>query len=205
MDTRQPPQPPFSVAKTDGKAVGSLICGILGITCFSIIAGIPAIILGHVSRSAIRQSMGRLKGQGMAMAGLIMGYLSIALLIPMILIVASIAIPSLLRSRQVANEYSAIVHLREINAAEINHRTDSGAYGELEALVNSRHLDRSFLGEKAGYRFTVTTSGEDYTARATPASSNTARYEYLSSSDGEIRYSLNSALAPPGQAGSPIP
>jgi type II secretory pathway pseudopilin PulG len=204
MSTSQPPESQ-PIAKTDGKAIGSLVCGILGITCFSIVAGIPAIVLGHSSRSSIKRSMGRLQGAGMALAGLIMGYLSIALLIPIILMVATIAIPNMLRSRQVANETFAIVHLREINTAEINFRTDTGSYGDLQSLVNAKQLDPSFLSVKAGYTFTVTVSGDDYTAFATPASPNTARYGYISSSDGLIRYSTDANLAPVGAAGDPVP
>ena len=64
---------PVLDARTDGKAIGSLILGVLAITFFWIFAGIPAIVLGHLSRSSIRKSMGRLKGEGMALAGLIMG------------------------------------------------------------------------------------------------------------------------------------
>jgi hypothetical protein len=89
--------------------------------------GIPAVILGHLSRSAIRQSMGRLKGEGMALAGLITGYISIAV-IP-ILILMAIAIPSLLRSRQAANESAAIASLRTINSAEAELKSTAGEYG----------------------------------------------------------------------------
>src|SRR5436853_4454186 len=66
--------PQGSSARTDGKAVASLVLGILSVTILWIIAGIPAIILGHLSRSSIRRSIGELKGNGMALAGLIMGY-----------------------------------------------------------------------------------------------------------------------------------
>ena len=45
--------------RNDGKAIVSLICGVLSMTPFWILAGIPAIILGHISRSSIRKSMGR--------------------------------------------------------------------------------------------------------------------------------------------------
>src|SRR5262245_9826338 len=84
----------YAQATTDGQAIASLVLGIAALfLCFSVLTGIPAIILGHISWSRIRKSMGRLKGEGMAMAGLIMGYLSI----PWILIVAAIAIPNLVR------------------------------------------------------------------------------------------------------------
>src|SRR6185503_4659346 len=118
--------------RNDGKAIVSLICGVLSMTPFWILAGIPAIILGHISRSAIRNSMGRLKGEGMALAGLILGYISVAA-IPVVLIIATIAIPSLLRARQAANESAAVANLRTINTAEVTYKSSAGGkYGEIE-------------------------------------------------------------------------
>jgi type II secretory pathway pseudopilin PulG len=189
--------------RTDGKAIGSLVCGILSITCFWILTGIPAIILGHMSRSSIRKSMGRLKGEGMALVGLVLGYISVALL-PVILIVATIAIPSLLRSRQMANESAAVRNVRNITVAEENFESSNGRYGDLQALISARLLDDSFTGQQAGYYFRIETSGEDYTATATPVTPNTGRYEYFSNSDTIIHYSSEPDLAPPGRAGEPL-
>jgi type IV pilus assembly protein PilA len=111
---------PYPQAPTDGKAIASLVLGIASLfLCLSIIAGIPAIILGHMSRTNIRRSMGRLKGDGMALAGLIMGYISI----PWILIVAAIAIPNLMRSRMVANEAGAMSTVRTINTTQVTYST----------------------------------------------------------------------------------
>ncbi len=119
---QRPQQPIYAAeAKTDGKATGSLILGILSLLCFSFLAGIPAIVLGHISRKNIRQSMGRLKGDGMALAGLIMGYISIAF-IPLVLIIAAIAIPNLLRSRIAANDAAAASVMRTINTAQVTYR-----------------------------------------------------------------------------------
>ncbi len=106
---------PYAQPTTDGQAVASLVLGIVALfLCFSIFAGIPAIILGHLSWSRIRRSMGRLKGEGMAMAGLIMGYISI----PWILIIAAIAIPNLLRAKISANESAAASTVRTINTTQ---------------------------------------------------------------------------------------
>src|ERR1700751_2360808 len=52
------------------------------------------------------KALGRLTGRGMAMAGLILGYIGVAM-IPFILIVAAIAIPNLLRARMAANQAGA--------------------------------------------------------------------------------------------------
>jgi type IV pilus assembly protein PilA len=98
--------------------VGSLILGILSLIGLWLLAGIPAIILGHLAKSSISKSMGRLKGDGMATAGLIMGYFSVAA-IPFILIIAAIAIPSLLRSRMVANESAAMSAVRTVNTSQM--------------------------------------------------------------------------------------
>ncbi len=180
----KPTPPPVSAndSRTDGKAIGSLVCGILSLACFSILTGIPAVILGHLSRSAIRNSMGRLKGERMALGGLILGYISFA--IPFILIVAAISIPAFLRSRQAANEAGAVAAVRMINSAEATFKSSKGSgYGNLPSLVSEGLLDNSFLEEKAGYRYSIDASNTDYTAVATPLSSNTARFEYFSTSD----------------------
>ena len=101
-----PPARYVGDGETSGKALASLVTGIFGLLLFPI--AIAAIILGHMSRSEIRKSNGRLKGDGMATAGLVMGYGAFAL-IPFILIIAAIAIPNLLRARIAANESSAFI------------------------------------------------------------------------------------------------
>jgi len=200
FDPSAPLPPPE--ARTDAKAIWSLICGILSVTCLWIIAGIPAIVLGHVSRASIRNSMGRLKGDGMALVGLILGWISVAAL-PVILIIATIAIPSLLRSRQAANEAAAIANLRTIIAAESNHLLATGNYGTIRELIDARLIDGSFNRTKVGYEFSIELDDKDYTASATPSTPNTGRWAFSATSDGVIRYSLNPELAPAGQAGLP--
>jgi hypothetical protein len=61
-------QPMVPVPPTNGLAIGSLVCGLLG-------AAIPAVILGHLARGQIRHTGER--GDGMAIAGLILGWLAI--------------------------------------------------------------------------------------------------------------------------------
>jgi len=118
----QPPPAPYPVAEeTSGKALASMITGIFGLLFF--FPAIAAIILGHMSRSEIRKSNGRLKGNGMATAGLVMGYGMIAM-IPFILIIAAIAIPNLLRARISANEASAVASLRTLNTAELSYQSE---------------------------------------------------------------------------------
>src|SRR5262245_49006721 len=74
------PYPPAG-PKTSGLAITSLIAGIAQFVICPVIGGVVAIVTGHVARSRIRQSQGRESGSGMALAGLILGYVGIALTI----------------------------------------------------------------------------------------------------------------------------
>jgi type IV pilus assembly protein PilA len=107
-------------AQTDGGAIASMILGIASFAlCLNVFTGIPAIILGHISLSKIKKSMGRLKGEGMALAGLIMGYISL----PFILVFAAVLIPNLLRARISANESQAMSTVRTINTSQVTYST----------------------------------------------------------------------------------
>ena len=106
--------------ETSGKAIGSLLCGLL---FFLFPIALLAIVLGHLSLGDIRKAAGRITGRGMAIAGLALGYTGMAI-IPVI-IIAAIAIPNLLRARMAANEASAVGSLRTLNFAAI---TYSDAY-----------------------------------------------------------------------------
>ena len=81
--------------QTNGLAVAALICGVAQIMAGPL-TGIPAIILGHIARSRIRQTGEQ--GAGLALAGLILGYAGLVLFI--ILIIALIAVASSVRVRQ---------------------------------------------------------------------------------------------------------
>ena len=63
-------------ATTSSLSIVSLIFGILGLFIFG---SIIAIICGHISMSKIKASGGRMSGDGMALTGLILGYLGIVL------------------------------------------------------------------------------------------------------------------------------
>lgn len=145
--------------ETSGKAIASLICGIL---FFIVPVAVAAVVLGHLSLSDIRKSGGRLVGSGMATAGLILGYMGLAA-IPFILIIAAIAIPNLLRARIAANEASAVGSLRAINTAEMSYSAtygngfspDLGTLGGTEATCDHAGLVDVTLasGMKSGYAF----------------------------------------------------
>ena len=60
----------IGAAETSGKAITSLICGLLFFVPFAFIA---AVVFGHIALSEIKRSAGRLKGEGLAIAGLVLG------------------------------------------------------------------------------------------------------------------------------------
>jgi Domain of unknown function (DUF4190)/Domain of unknown function (DUF1707) len=68
--------PPAAPRRTSSMAVGSLVCGI-GQLIFWFPAGIAAIVLGHMARRQIRQTGEA--GDGMAVAGLVLGWIGIGL------------------------------------------------------------------------------------------------------------------------------
>lgn len=63
-------------APTNGLAVASLVCGLAGWFLLPVIAPLLAVIFGHMARGQIRNSGEG--GGGMAVAGLVLGYLSLA-------------------------------------------------------------------------------------------------------------------------------
>ena len=65
-----PPRP------TNQLAIAALVCGIAQVF-FALLTGIPAVVLGHIARRQIRQTGEN--GDGMALAGLILGYIGIVL------------------------------------------------------------------------------------------------------------------------------
>jgi hypothetical protein len=103
--------------KTAGIAVVSLVLGILGLTCLGPFGAIPAVVCGHVGLSRIRKSDGVLQGDGLALAGMIIGYVGIGLMVVMIPLYAAIAIPSFVRARQTAQLNSCVNNMRQLDGA----------------------------------------------------------------------------------------
>jgi prepilin-type N-terminal cleavage/methylation domain-containing protein len=127
------------------------------------------------------------------------------IVVAIILIVATMAIPSFLRARQHANENSAVANLRTLSSAQATYVISSGgSYGTVGQLVGAGLLDTRFNGPVTGYSYSVDSSGFDFTATASPVSANLGRYAFYLVPDGVIRYSTISTMAPTGLSGSPV-
>lgn len=86
-----PPPPPVP-QKTSGKAIVSLVFGILAFFPLPFIGTIVALITGYSARKDIRDSNGGVKGEGMALVGIILGYVSLGLVIVPVCIIAILAL-----------------------------------------------------------------------------------------------------------------
>jgi hypothetical protein len=71
--------PPEPALPTSGLAIASLATGILGFTIAPLICSIIAIFTGYSARKETRAVPPRAGGDGMATAGIIMGYVQLGL------------------------------------------------------------------------------------------------------------------------------
>jgi hypothetical protein len=69
----EPGGAPAVVKRGDGLATASLVTGIVSVVCCGLVTGIPAIVMGLISRNRIARSAGALGGRGMAVAGVVVG------------------------------------------------------------------------------------------------------------------------------------
>ncbi|GAB2456260.1 DUF4190 domain-containing protein [Xylanimonas ulmi] len=94
----QYPQPAYGYAAgpgTDGLAVSSLVCGVLGLTVVPFVASIVALVLGLMSLSRLKTS-GQ-NGRGLAIGGVVLGVIGLFFLL--VVIVGLIAFTGLAATR----------------------------------------------------------------------------------------------------------
>lgn len=99
---------PTMLVKTNGMAIASLVLGIVGVllSCCCYIGLIPAIlaiIFGIISKAEIKKSLGNQKGDGMALAGIILG--GLVLLVTIGLIILAMVIGGTTSSYQFWEEF----------------------------------------------------------------------------------------------------
>jgi len=73
--------------QTSTLAIVSLVAGVLGWSLMPGVASLVAIICGHMARSEIRRNPGTTDGDGMAVAGLILGWTAIGLAVLAIVVI----------------------------------------------------------------------------------------------------------------------
>jgi hypothetical protein len=144
--------------ETSGKAIVSLIGGVLS---FFLPFALVAVIFGHLSLSEIRKSAGRLTGRGLAIAGLVLGYLGVAVTVALIL--ATISFwrrahkPMQETLKVMDNDNSVVSSVRTLNTAEIAYvqaHRESGYTCSFSDLSDAWGLGGGLAhGRKNGYVF----------------------------------------------------
>ena len=77
-----------SSPRTSGTAIASLIFGILSWIMLPFIGALLAVVLGHSARSEIRRAPpGTIEGDGMALGGLILGWVHLAFFIIVVMLI----------------------------------------------------------------------------------------------------------------------
>jgi hypothetical protein len=87
-----PPGTGYSRPPTNSLAVAALVCGIVQFFGLWLLGTIPAIVVGHMARKQVRQR--NEQGAGMALAGLILGYVGLALTVIFVIIIIIVAVHS---------------------------------------------------------------------------------------------------------------
>jgi prepilin-type N-terminal cleavage/methylation domain-containing protein len=147
--------------------------------------------------------------------------IELLIVVAIILIIAAIAIPNLIKSRMAANEASSVGSIRTVNTGEVNYAASCPAVGFSATLVELNTgaickggtgiIDNVLAaGSKSGYTFTYAPVlggdglNDTYTSAGTPSTvGTTGQRQFCSSQTGVIQYSLTGAGCTTGAAGSP--
>ena len=133
--------------------------------------------------------------------------IELLIVVAIILIIAAIAIPNLLRAKMAANEASAVGSIRTINTSAVEYSTTYGGYPSVlaalggpagaAATASSAELIDAVLagGTKSGYTFSYTTGATDsngnilaFTLTAIPTSiGTTGQRRFFTDQSGVIR------------------
>jgi prepilin-type N-terminal cleavage/methylation domain-containing protein len=134
--------------------------------------------------------------------------IELLIVVAIILIIAAIAIPNLLRSRIAANEASAVSSLRTLNTACITFNSTYGQYPnaltDLQGPTSGNPSSTSAdlvdqvlaSGTKSGYNFTFSpgTNNASYSITAAPITINqTGLREFFTDQSGVIRFNVGVA------------
>jgi len=74
-----PYEQPAPSLPTSGMAIAALALGISGLTVFPFLGSILALIFGYMARNEIRQRPDEISGEGLAMAGIVTGWIGVGL------------------------------------------------------------------------------------------------------------------------------
>lgn len=107
----------------------------------------------------------------------------------LVLTIAAVSIPNLLRSRIAANEASAVGSVRTINTAVASYVAEHPGQGFPKTLSELSPYIAAPLanGQNSGYNFRYVPTSSGYRVEATPVTGETGRRRYSSSENGVIQ------------------
>jgi hypothetical protein len=171
-DNQAPPPPPIpagpypppgagapvyvAAPRNNGLAIASMVLGIVWVYW---IGSILAVIFGHIALSQIKRSRGAQRGRGMAIAGVVLGYVGIALLVVTIVVVA-------VASDDTASSASCRADRAVLEAAEAAYYAGNNTYATESDLV-PEYLTR----ESDLHDIRLFSGGRDFEVVATDACS----------------------------------
>jgi prepilin-type N-terminal cleavage/methylation domain-containing protein len=142
--------------------------------------------------------------------------IELLIVVAIILIIAAIAIPNLLRARMAANNSSAASGIRTINTAEVSYQSNYQSYGTLAqlgpgglnaacpnppvaataCLIDGVLSTNNGGAGKSGFNYSAAAAATTYNAVAAPITlQTTGTNSYCSVEDGVVRVSLNANIA----------
>jgi prepilin-type N-terminal cleavage/methylation domain-containing protein len=136
--------------------------------------------------------------------------IELLIVVGIILIIAAIAIPSLIKSKIMANEASAVGSVRTINTSEVAYASGCPNIGFTSTLTDfgtsgpcpsaNGLLDETLVsGAKSGYSFTLGGLGSapsaTYTVNADPQTSASGTRHFYSDQTGVIRYNFSASAS----------
>ena len=136
--------------------------------------------------------------------------IELLIVVAIILIIAAIAIPNLMRSKMAANEASAVGSLRTINTSSVAYDTTYGQFpaslanlgpvsgGGAPTSASADLIDAVLAStNKSGYIFTFApgASNTTYTIKADPVSASTGQRHFYTDQSGVIRVNTSTAAS----------
>jgi prepilin-type processing-associated H-X9-DG protein len=157
VDPFAPPQAHSAVVeRTSGKAIASLVLGLIGMFSCAFFTGLPAIIFGAIGLSDIGRSKGRIGGKGMAISGLLTGIIACICTGPFLI---GLILPGVQAARAAAQRAQCTNNLKQTGLGFLNMEAREGHLPassindpQGKPLLSWRVAILPYIGEDALYK-----------------------------------------------------
>jgi hypothetical protein len=148
--SRQPMPMVAAAPQTSGLAITSLVMGCMSFIC-GLIFGPLAILLGIIALRDIKRSNGQLKGEGLAIGGIVTGAIMTLLITPLLLL------PAIQAARAAAQRSQSLNNLKQIsiafqNYADTHQNAFPAAKGDASTQLSWRVHLLPYLEQEALYK-----------------------------------------------------